>query len=171
MQMAVPEAFDLSQGNRRDARLYGLPPRQHQGFAWQCLVARRLIERGVRFVELIDTGSSGNWDSHGDMMDHAPAGQERRPADRRPAQRPEAARAARRNARRLDDRVRPHAVQQYRRTPRGASITTGRSVRGWPAPASRPASVHGETDEYGVRVAQDPVHVHDFHATILHLMG
>src|ERR1700721_3034649 len=40
------------------------------GFGWQCLVARRLVERGVRFVEVIDTGSSNNWDSHGDMRDH-----------------------------------------------------------------------------------------------------
>ena len=53
------------------------------GFGWQCLVARRLVERGVRFIELIDTGSSGNWDSHGDMNDHVAAGEERRSADRR----------------------------------------------------------------------------------------
>jgi hypothetical protein len=43
-----------------------------KGFAWQCLIARRLAERGVRFIELIDTGASNNWDSHGDMGQHGP---------------------------------------------------------------------------------------------------
>ena len=51
-------------------RLYGLERGTTQGFGWQCLVARRLAERGVRFVELIDVGSSNNWDSHGNMADH-----------------------------------------------------------------------------------------------------
>ncbi len=71
MQTAVPDVFDFSKETDATLRLYGLERSSTQGFAWQCLTARRLIERGVRFVELIDTGSSGNWDSHGDMMDHA----------------------------------------------------------------------------------------------------
>ncbi|MCA9095833.1 MAG: DUF1501 domain-containing protein, partial [Planctomycetaceae bacterium] len=71
MQIAVPDAFDLSKETDATLDLYGLPRGNNTGFGWQCLVARRLIERGVRFVELIDTPSSGNWDSHGDMMDHA----------------------------------------------------------------------------------------------------
>ena len=71
MQMAVPDVFDFSRETDATLKLYGLERGSSQGFAWQCLAARRLIERGVRFVELIDTGSSGNWDSHGDMMDHA----------------------------------------------------------------------------------------------------
>ena len=94
MQREAPEAFDLSQRDRRDARALRPGARAAPtGFAWQCLVARRLAERGVRFVELIDTGSSNNWDAHGDMADPRPAGQERRPADRRPAHGPEIARA------------------------------------------------------------------------------
>ena len=74
MQAEAPEAFDLSQETDATLQLYGLPRGSTQGFAWQCLVARRLAERGVRFIELIDTGSSNNWDSHGDMNDARPAG-------------------------------------------------------------------------------------------------
>ena len=70
MQMEVPDVFDFSKETDSTHRLYGLKRGSTEGFGWQCLAARRLIERGVRFVELIDTGSSGNWDSHGNMMDH-----------------------------------------------------------------------------------------------------
>ena len=88
MQAAAPEAFDLSKESAETLELYGLKPGQTTGFGWQCLIARRLVERWVRFVELIDTGSSGNWDSHGDGCDHgrlarngpprrAPPGQDR----------------------------------------------------------------------------------------------
>ena len=72
MQAEAPEAFDLSQETDATLQLYGLPRGSTKGFAWQCLVARRLAERGVRFIELIDTGASNNWDSHGDMNDHGP---------------------------------------------------------------------------------------------------
>ena len=67
MQSEMPEVFDLSKETDATLKLYGLERGQNPGFAWQCLVARRLAERGVRFVELIDTGSYNNWDSHGDM--------------------------------------------------------------------------------------------------------
>ncbi|MDB6039373.1 MAG: hypothetical protein JWM99_3214, partial [Verrucomicrobiales bacterium] len=72
MQAEVPEVFDLTKESDATLKLYGLERGSTQGFAWQCLVARRLAERGVRFIELIDSGSSDNWDSHADMMTHAP---------------------------------------------------------------------------------------------------
>src|SRR5262249_27477444 len=71
MQVQAADAFDLSGETDEALRLYGIDRKATQGFGWQCLVGRRLVERGVRFVELIDTGSSNNWDSHGDMKDHA----------------------------------------------------------------------------------------------------
>src|SRR5436309_12139972 len=71
MQLAMPDVLDLTKESDATLNIYGLERGSTKGFAWQCLVARRLVERGVRFVELVDTGSSGNWDSHGDMMDHA----------------------------------------------------------------------------------------------------
>src|SRR3954447_2872372 len=70
MQSAMPEALALDKETDKTLDLYGLKRGSTQGFGWQCLVARRLVERGVRFIELIDTGSSGNWDSHGNMADH-----------------------------------------------------------------------------------------------------
>src|SRR5206468_10285260 len=72
MQFEAPEAFDLSKETDETLKLYGLDRGGTQSFAWQCLVARPLAERGVRFVELIDTGSSNNWDAHSDMAAHAP---------------------------------------------------------------------------------------------------
>lgn len=70
MQREAPEAFDLSTETESTLNLYGIGRGATAGFGWQCLVARRLAERGVRFLELIDVGSSGNWDSHGNMGDH-----------------------------------------------------------------------------------------------------
>ena len=72
MQMAVPNAFDFADESQDTLDSYGLQPDQKTGFGWQCLAARRLVERGVRFVELIDVGSSQNWDAHGDMLTHEP---------------------------------------------------------------------------------------------------
>src|SRR6185503_18611559 len=63
-------AFDLSKESDATHELYGLVRGARFGFAWQCLVARRLAERGVRFIELIDSGANANWDSHVDMADH-----------------------------------------------------------------------------------------------------
>ena len=72
MQREAPEAFDLTHETDATLKLYGLERGHTDSFGWQCLIARRLAERGVRFIELIDTGSSNNWDSHGNMLDHVP---------------------------------------------------------------------------------------------------
>jgi hypothetical protein len=72
MQREAPEAFDLSKESDATLALYGLERGKTSGFGWQCLVARRMAERGVRFIELIDVGASGNWDAHGDMATHIP---------------------------------------------------------------------------------------------------
>ena len=63
----MPEVFDFSKESDETLKLYGLERGQNSGFAWQCLVARRMAERGVRFIELIDTGSNKNWDFHTDI--------------------------------------------------------------------------------------------------------
>jgi hypothetical protein len=72
MQAAAPEALDISQESDNTLSLYGLKRGDTESFAWQCLVARRLAERGVRFIELIDRGASNNWDAHSDMAQHEP---------------------------------------------------------------------------------------------------
>jgi hypothetical protein len=170
MQMAVPEAFDLGRESDATLALYGLPRGGTQGFAWQCLVARRLIERGVRFVELIDTGSSGNWDSHGDMMDHERLA--------RNVDQPIAGLLKDLKSRGLLDETLVVWTTEFGRTPfNNRADARGREHHNWAfsswlaGAGVKPGIVHGETDEYGLRVAKDAVHVHDFHATILHLMG
>ena len=72
MQMEAPDVFDLSKESDATLKLYGLERGSTQGFAWQCLVARRLAEKGVRFIELIDSGSdlNKNWDAHFDIKTH-----------------------------------------------------------------------------------------------------
>src|SRR5688500_2271787 len=72
MQQSMPDVLDLSKESDATLNFYGLERGSTRGFAWQCLIARRLVERGVRFVELIDTGSNSNWDSHSDMKAHGP---------------------------------------------------------------------------------------------------
>src|SRR5437763_2998956 len=72
MQMEMPQVLDLSKESDATLQLYGLERGSTKGFAWQCLVARRMAEKGVRFVELIDVGASNNWDAHADMNTHEP---------------------------------------------------------------------------------------------------
>ncbi len=170
MQMAVPEAFDLSRESSATLALYGLPRDSTRGFAWQCLVARRLIERGVRFVELIDSGSAGNWDSHSDMNDHARLALN--------VDQPIAGLLRDLKSRGLLEETLVVWTTEFGRTPfNNRADAKGREHHNWAfsswlaGAGVKPGIVHGETDEYGVRIAKDPVHIHDFHATILHLMG
>jgi hypothetical protein len=170
MQAAAPEAFDLSKESDDTLKLYGLARGQATGFGWQCLVGRRLVERGVRFVELIDTGSSNNWDSHGDMMEHARLAKN--------VDQPIAGL--------LKDLKRTGLLKdtlvvwttEFGRTPfNNSADARGREHHAWAfsswlaGAGVKPGTVYGQTDEHGIKVAGDGVHVHDFHATILHLMG
>jgi len=170
MQVAAPEAFDLRGETAATLAQYGLAPDSTQGFAWQCLVARRLIERGVRFVELIDTGSSGNWDSHGNMQDHV--------ALAKNVDQPIAGLLADLRQRGLLEDTLVVWTTEFGRTPYHENAdAAGREhhhqvFSSWLAGAGvRAGTVYGASDEYGIGVAEDGCHVHDFHATILHLMG
>ncbi len=170
MQFAKPAALDQAEESDATLALYGLPRGGNQGFGWQCLVARRLVERGVRFIELIDTGSSGNWDSHGDMADH---GRLAKNVDQAIAGLLQDLKQ-----RGLFDDVLVVWTTEFGRTPfNNTADNKGRehhnwSFSSWLAGAGvKRGVVHGSTDEYGIRPAEDPVHVHDLHATILHLMG
>lgn len=170
MQMSIPESFDLSQESQQTLGMYGLAPGQTTGFAWQCLAARRLIERGVRFVELIDTGSSGNWDSHGNMLDHERLA--------RNVDQPIAALLQDLKQRGLLDETLVVWTTEFGRTPfNNSADAAGREHHSWAfsswmaGAGVRGGIVHGATDEHGLRAEVDPVHVHDFHATVLHLMG
>ncbi len=170
MQREAPEVFDL--GGETDAThaLYGLERGSTAGFAWQCLVARRLAERGVRFIELIDTGSAGNWDSHGNMRDHV--------ALAKNVDRPIAGLLTDLKQRGLLDETLVVWTTEFGRTPYHADQNhPGRehhhqAFSSWMAGGGvRGGMVFGETDDYGIEVVRDRCHVHDFHATILHLLG
>ena len=98
----------------------------------------------------------------------------RRSAVLRPDPRPEAARPARRHADHLGRRVRPHdllAGRPVARRTTAATITRAASRCGWPAAASKAGTIYGETDDFSYNIVKDPVHIRDFHATMLHLLG
>jgi hypothetical protein len=170
MQQEAPDAFDLSQESDATLALYGLERGSTKGFAWQCLVARRLAERGVRFIELIDVGSSDNWDAHGDMQTHAPLA--------RNVDRPIAGLLRDLKGRGMLDDTLVVWTTEFGRTPfvdkadnKGREHYP-RAFSSWLAGGGvKGGMVYGKTDEYGVEVVDQPCHVHDFHATILHLLG
>jgi hypothetical protein len=170
MQQEAPEAFDLSKETDATLALYGLRRGSTAGFGWQCLVARRLAERGVRFIELIDVGASNNWDAHGDMLTHTPLAKN--------VDKPIAGLLRDLKSRGMLDDTLVVWTTEFGRTP----MVANKSAKGrehhsacftsWMAGAgTKGGYVHGASDDYGINIAQDDVHVHDFHATILHLMG
>lgn len=171
MQQAAPEAFDITQEPEHIRKLYGLD-RKLKGpgadFGWQCLVARRLAERGVRFIELIDTGSRPNWDSHGEMNEHADLA--------RNVDQPTAALLIDLKQRGMLDDTIIFWATEFGRTP----TREGKNGRGhhrdcfsvWLAGGGfKPGHIHGKTDDIGKYTLEDPVEVHDLHATILHQLG
>lgn len=172
MQREAPEAFDLSQESEATLAEYGLRPGDTAGFGWQCLVARRLVERGVRFIELIDTGSGSgeNWDSHGDMQAHGPLA--------KAIDQPQAALIADLKRRGLLDNTLLVWTTEFGRTPYNTTAEAkGREhhhqvFSSWLAGGGvRGGMIHGSSDEHGIGPADGRVHVHDLHATILHLLG
>jgi len=170
MQAAAPEAFDVGKESDATHQLYGLPRGSTKGFAWQCLVARRLAERGVRFLELIDTGASSNWDAHGDMATHTPLAKN--------VDQPIAALLIDLEQRGMLRDTLVVWATEFGRTPFNTSKESkGREHHAqaftcWMAGGGVQSGLsYGETDEHGVAVAHNGVHVHDFHATILHLLG
>jgi hypothetical protein len=170
MMHEAPEALDLNRETRSTRASYGIPDGDTTSFGSQCLMARRLIERGVRVVELIDTGSNNNWDAHGDMRDHRPKALR--------VDRAIAAMLKDLKARGLLDSTLVAICTEFGRTPwTDASGTRGRNHYAkaftvlLAGAGVKGGTAHGETDEFGINIVKDPVHVHDYHATILHLMG
>jgi hypothetical protein len=170
MQSEMPGALDLSKEDDTTLALYGLKRGQTDGFGWQCLVARRLVERGVRFVELIHAGSSGNWDSHGNMADHGNLAKQ--------VDQPMAGLLQDLKRAGLFDDVLVVWTTEFGRTPfNNTADNPGREHHNWAfsswlaGAGVKRGVAHGATDEHGMKAVEKPVHVHDFHATILHLMG
>lgn len=170
MQREAPEAFDLSRETEATLKLYGLERGVTQGFGWQCLVARRLAERGVRFLELIDVGSSNNWDSHANMGDHERLA--------KAIDQPIAGLLTDLKQRGLLESTLVVWTTEFGRTPFHAEAGhTGREhhnlvFSSWLAGGGvKGGIVHGKSDEHGILPVENPVHTHDLHATLLHLLG
>jgi hypothetical protein len=168
MQAAAPEAVDLSKESAATKKLYGLDNKETEKFGTNCLLARRLVERGVRFVQCY-SGSGNLWDAHSDLEgNHTKfCGQTDQPI---------AGLLTDLKARGLLDSTLVVWGGEFGRTPFNEK-GTGRDHNPWgfsmwmAGGGSKPGTVVGETDEIGLRAVQDRAHVHDIHATILHLLG
>jgi hypothetical protein len=172
MMRVAPPLFDLTTEPPANLERYGAKPDQPTAFAAQCLITRRLLESGVRVIELVDSGGgSNNWDAHADINDH------------------------RRNAAGVDRALKAFLVDlkergllddtlvvintEFGRTPwrQHNSPTPGRNH--WhraftcllAGAGVKGGTTYGTTDQWGAAIVENPCHVHDFHATILHIMG
>jgi hypothetical protein len=165
MQASAPELMDFASEPRHILESYGVDPRK-PGFARNCLLARRLIERGVRFVQLFHEA----WDQHGDLK----GGLTRNCKE---TDKPSAALIADLKQRGLLDDTLVIWGGEFGRTPMAQGTDDGRdhhnrSFSIWLAGGGIKRGItYGSTDDLGFNVAENPVHVHDLNATILHLLG
>lgn len=166
MQMEAPEAFDVSTESEAVKRLYGLQQPHSAAFGTQCLIARRLVERGVRFVQL---HGEANWDHHTGLTSALPACCAGVDA-------PIAGLLKDLKERGLLDETLVVWGGEFGRSP-VAQKGDGRDHHPygftmWMAGGGvRGGLAYGATDEFGWYAVQDKVHIHDLHATILHLLG
>jgi hypothetical protein len=170
MQASAPEAFELSGESKVTRDLYGLDDEKTRSFGTRCLLARRLVERGVRFIQVqCGKGDGLDWDQHGGL-EH---GHRRNAAG---TDKPVAALIKDLKSRGLLDETLVIWGGEFGRSPtsqgkdgrehhpHGYTICmAGGGVRG--------GHIHGATDDFGWYATKDKVHIHDLHATILHLMG
>lgn len=170
LQEAAPEVFNLAGESQSTLDAYGVKNGEQSSFAWQCLMARRMSERGVRFIELVDKGASGNWDAHSNMKSYEKLA--------RNIDQPIAALLADLKQRGLLDETLVICCTEFGRTPDAkADARDGRdhyknAFTCWLAGGGvRGGTAYGATDEYGINIVDRPAHINDFHATILHLLG
>lgn len=170
MQTSVPELMDSSSEPDSTYELYGPDSRRPGAFAANCLLARRLAERDVRFIQLYHRG----WDHHGALP-------KRLPVSARDTDQPSAALVRDLEQRGLLEDTLVVWAGEFGRTPYAQGDSElddygrdhhGRAFSLWMAGAGvKPGHVHGATDDYGFNVVEGGVHVHDIQATILHLLG
>lgn len=170
LQKTAPQVFDLADESEETFKLYGIDRNDTKSFAWQCLVARRMSERGVRFIELIDKGASGNWDAHSKMQSYDKLAKN--------VDRGMGALITDLKQRGLLDETLIVWCTEFGRTPSAKKdAADGRdhykdAFTCWLAGGGvRGGMAYGATDEHGIKIVENPVHIHDFHATILHLLG
>jgi hypothetical protein len=165
MQTEAPDVFDTRKESEATRAMYG-----DGGIGRACLTARRLVEKGVRFVQVVHAG----WDHHADIMGHKFTAKD--------VDQPIAALVKDLKQRGLLDDTLVLVTSEFGRTPvinlgGFRSVHNGRdhNIYGFTVlmagGGAKPGTIYGSTDDFGFKVAQNPVHVHDLHATALHLMG
>jgi hypothetical protein len=165
MQSSAPELMDFASEPKHILESYGVDPAK-PGFARNCLLARRLVERGVRFVQLFHEA----WDQHGDLK----GGLTRNCKE---TDKPSAALIADLKQRGLLEDTLVIWGGEFGRTPMAQGTDDGRdhhnrSFSIWMAGGGiKPGMTYGATDDLGFNVTENPVHVHDLNATVLHLLG
>jgi hypothetical protein len=171
MQTSAPELMDIRGESQATLDLYGIADVKETSFARNCLLARRLVERGVRFVQLYDT----NWDHHGGPTENL---EKHLPLKCRDIDQACAALVRDLKQRGLLDDTIVIWGGEFGRTPMGeVRESTGRNhhidaFTMWFAGGGfKAGTVYGQTDEFGFGAVENPVHVHDLHATILHQLG
>ncbi|MEI7924481.1 MAG: DUF1501 domain-containing protein [Planctomycetota bacterium] len=169
MQSSVPDLTDLSKESAKTFELYGEESKKPGTFAANCLLARRMLERGVRCVQLYHRG----WDQHGGLPTNIPK-------QAHDIDQPQAALITDLKQRGMLEDTLIVWAGEFGRTVYGQGGLQedygrdhhGRCFSVWLAGGGiRPGMVHGETDDYGYNITRDPVHIHDLNATILHCLG
>jgi hypothetical protein len=170
MQSEAPEALDLAAESQGTHQLYGTDDKRTAAFGRQCLLARRLAERGVRFIQCTHReGESITWDDHSNLLKHHP--QLAAAVDR-----PIAGLLTDLHQRGLLEDTLVMWGGEFGRTPT-AEGNDGRDhnpqgFTWWLAGGGLKSGLHfGATDEYGYYAIEDRVHIHDLHATLLHMLG
>lgn len=169
MQTSVPQLADVSDEPESVFEMYGPDAKRPGSYAANCLMARRMVERGVRFVQLYHRG----WDNHGNLPSNIP----KQCSD---IDQPQAALIQDLKQRGLlEDTLVVWGGEFGRTVYSQGSLQDdygrdhhGRCFSMWMAGGGmKPGAVLGETDEYGYNIVQDPIHIHDLHATLLHCLG
>jgi hypothetical protein len=172
MQAQAPEAFEVERESEETKKLYGLNEEVTRDFGWQCLLARRLAERGVRYTQCTH---SYKWDQHSDIL-------EKHPANAKEVDKPIAGLLKDLKARGLLKDTLVIWAGEFGRTPVSESGTAAGQKFGrdhnpygysiWMAGGGvKGGYIYGATDDIGYFAVEDRMHIHDFHATVLHLMG
>lgn len=170
LQLGAPEALDIGRETAQTHKLYGLDEKPTEAFGRNCLIARRLIERGVRFVQVWSgaAGPTGNWDNHGNIQGELPP-------IALATDKPCAALVKDLKARGLFDDTLLVWTTEFGRMPfsqgtAGRDHNAGTFVTWLAGAGVRPGIAVGESDEWAWKAVQ-PIWGYDLHATILHLMG
>jgi len=173
MQAEAPELVNLGGESEATKKVYGLDDPITEPFGRQCLLARRMVERGVRFVKILHGAGGDRWDDHGAI-------EERIPVHCREVDKPIAGLLLDLKARGLLDETLVVWASEMGRTPFDNNLTTDKPGRDhnqyglvmWMAGGGiKPGTTFGETDDFSVRAAGEEIPVRDVHATLLHLMG